>query len=67
MAHPKRQHSRQRQAKRRTHFKVDTPTLSVCTQCKKPVISHRICPFCGYYKNQPVVVIEEKADKKKDS
>ena len=60
MAHPKRQHSRQRQRKRRTHDKISVPSLAECSQCKKPVIPHRVCPFCGYYKGQPVVQIEEK-------
>lgn len=60
MAHPKRQHSRQRQRKRRTHYGVTVPSFAACSQCKKPVLSHRVCPFCGYYKGQPVVEIKEK-------
>jgi len=60
MAHPKRQHSRQRQRKRRTHFKTEIPNLTSCSQCRKPVLPHRVCPFCGYYKGKPVVDIEPK-------
>ncbi len=60
MAHPKRQHSRQRQRKRRTHQGASVPNLSECSQCHKPVISHRVCPFCGYYKGKPVLDIKEK-------
>ncbi|MBF0477858.1 MAG: 50S ribosomal protein L32 [Candidatus Omnitrophica bacterium] len=55
MPNPKRQHSVQRQRKRRTHFKISAPNLSVCANCQKPVISHRICPFCGHYKGQMIV------------
>jgi len=60
MAHPKRQHSRQRQRKRRTHFKATIPSLGSCQQCQKPILSHRVCPFCGYYKGQPIVEIKPK-------
>ncbi|MCK5580681.1 MAG: 50S ribosomal protein L32 [Candidatus Omnitrophica bacterium] len=66
MAHPKRQHSVQRRRKRQTHQKVDVPNLSVCSQCQKPIIPHRVCPFCGFYKDKPVVdmTVKEKKDKK---
>ena len=65
MAHPKRQHSRQRQRKRRTHDGVSAPSLGSCSQCQKPIISHRVCPFCGYYKGKMVVdvVVKEKEPK----
>ncbi len=66
MAHPKRQHSKQRQRKRRTHDSLDVPNLAPCAQCKKPIESHRVCPHCGYYKGQPVVVKVEKEKKKKE-
>ena len=52
MSLPKRQHSKQRGRKRRTHWKVAVPSLSVCPQCKKSIIPHRVCPFCGYYKGK---------------
>jgi len=60
MAHPKRQHSRQRQRKRRTHYKTAVPNLASCPQCQKPILSHRVCPFCGYYKGNQIVDIETK-------
>lgn len=55
MPNPKRQHSRQRQRKRRTHYKAAVPSFGKCPQCSKPVISHRVCPFCGFYKGKPVI------------
>ncbi len=62
---PKRQHSRQRGRKRRTHWKASIPSLSSCTHCGKPVIPHRVCPFCGFYKDKPVVDIKPKAKEEK--
>jgi len=62
---PKRQHSRQRGRKRRTHWKITLPSLGVCGNCGKKVLSHRVCPFCGHYKGKAVVEIKIKEKKKK--
>jgi large subunit ribosomal protein L32 len=63
MPNPKRQHSRQRQRKRRTHYKITLASMGKCPQCQKPILSHRVCPFCGFYKGQAVVEIKPKATK----
>ena len=60
---PKRQHSKQRGRKRRTHWKARVASLSVCSQCQKPIIPHRICPFCGYYRGSQIVSAKVKASK----
>ena len=66
MALPKRKHSKSRRDKRRSmNSKLYAANLSVCSQCKKPIMPHRVCMHCGYYKGKPVVIIETKADKKK--
>ena len=62
---PKRQHSRQRGRKRRTHWKLSISGMGVCPQCKKSILSHRVCPYCGFYKGVQVVEIKVKAEKKK--
>ncbi len=64
MAHPKRQHSKQRQRKRRTHFCISAPSFAKCPSCAKPILSHRVCPFCGQYKGKPVVEIKPKKEAK---
>ena len=66
MALPKRKHSKSRRDKRRSaNSKLYASNLSVCSNCKKPVQPHRVCPFCGYYKDKPVLVIETASEKKK--
>lgn len=60
---PKRQHSRQRGRKRRTHWKVTPAKLSPCGNCKAMIIPHRVCPFCGHYKGKLVVEIKIKEKK----
>lgn len=66
MPNPKRKHSKARRDKRRSaNSKMSIPNLSVCSQCKKLRLPHRVCPHCGYYNGKPVVVIEAKEEKKK--
>lgn len=66
MALPKRKHSKSRRDKRRSaNSKLFMSNLSICSQCKKPIQPHRVCPHCGYYKGKPVVIIETKEEKKK--
>ncbi len=66
MPNPKRKHSRSRRDKRRSeNSKVFATNLSTCPQCKKLRMPHKVCPYCGYYNGKPVVIIEEKVEKKK--
>lgn len=49
MAVPKRRVTKTRAAKRRTHYKLQLPTVVKCAHCgvfKKP---HTACPSCGEY------------------
>jgi len=60
MALPKRKHSKARRDKSRTHWKLTMPHMAKCPQCAQPVISHRVCPQCGYYRGRQVVVVAAK-------
>jgi large subunit ribosomal protein L32 len=59
MAHPKRKTSKTRRDKRRTHYKAVAPTVVACTNCGSPVLYHRVCSNCGYYKGKPAIQKEE--------
>ena len=66
MALPKRKHSKSRRDKRRSaNSKLTMASLSICSQCKKLRLPHRVCPHCGYYNGKPVIIIETKEEKKK--
>ena len=66
MPNPKRKHSKTRRDKRRGgQRKAVVANLSTCSQCKKLCLPHRVCPYCGYYKGKPVLVIRAKEEKKK--
>lgn len=65
MALPKRKHSKARRDKSRTHWKLKVASGTKCPQCAKPIMPHRVCPSCGYYRGRQVVVIKEKTKKGK--
>ncbi|MFC1683244.1 50S ribosomal protein L32 [Candidatus Zixiibacteriota bacterium] len=60
MAVPKRKTSKSRRDKRRTHWKLSSPTLTTCPHCHQPKQSHRACSHCGYYNGREVVAPKEK-------
>ena len=55
MAHPKHKTSKQRRDKRRSHDRLDTPTLATCSNCGSAVMYHRVCPECGYYRGRQII------------
>ncbi len=63
MPNPKRRHSQQRSAKRRTHYKADAPTLSVDAVTGETHVRHRAHVSEGklFYKGK---VVAEKAPSK---
>lgn len=52
MPNPKRKLSKSRRDKRRTHDKAVARTVSTCSNCGAPVLYHRVCNECGYYKGK---------------
>jgi len=56
MPHPKHKISTTRRDKRRTHDKAAIPTITLCSHCGSPVLYHRICPECGYYRGKQAIV-----------
>ena len=58
MAVPKKRTSKQRKRKRRTHFKAEAPTTQNCPRCSDPKAPHRVCPSCGYYRDEQVFEVE---------
>jgi len=59
MALPKRKHSHSRTRKRRTHQKLNAPNLVKCPSCGNYILSHRVCPYCGYYKAKKVIEVSK--------
>ena len=56
MAVPKRKVSKARRDKRRSAvWKLDTPTLTRCSNCGALIAPHRVCKHYGYYKGVEVI------------
>lgn len=64
MANPKKKHTPMRRNMRRSaNFKLIAGSLSSCSQCKKDILPHRVCPYCGYYGGE--LIVAQKQPKKK--
>ncbi|MDP2637245.1 MAG: 50S ribosomal protein L32 [bacterium] len=64
MAVPKWNRSKSKQGQRRMHLHLTAASLLVCQNCKKQILGHRACPFCGFYRGKEVVDVLSKAAKK---
>lgn len=59
MAVPKRKTSKSKRDMRRTHKKLDGPSLTTCPECGEAVQPHHACAGCGAYKGRNVMDREE--------
>ena len=61
MAHPKRQHSKQRSRKRRTHDGLTVPTsVDLKSPGSQQGVNHKIDPLTGFYKGRQIVDVSKK-------
>jgi len=56
---PKRKHALHRDRVRALAKRLTKSQLVACPSCKKLIMSHRVCPFCGYYDGKVVVAQKE--------
>jgi large subunit ribosomal protein L32 len=61
MAVPRNRTSNAKKNSRRSHMAKKKKVLSICSNCKKPTLAHKMCPFCGYYGGKSI--IHEKTEK----
>lgn len=61
-----RRNSKTRGRKRRTHYKLEVPGMTVCPNCGELKLNHRVCGECGYYDGKQVItpVVKDEDDKK---
>ncbi|HYF04431.1 MAG TPA: 50S ribosomal protein L32 [Patescibacteria group bacterium] len=57
MPNPKRRHSKSRRDKRRTHYKAEAPSVTLCPQCSAAKLPHIACGDCGYYNGRKVLEV----------
>lgn len=64
MPAPKQRHTKSRRNKRRSHLALKSQNFSFCPKCKKPVLPHRVCENCGYYRGREVIDVLAKLEKR---
>ena len=47
-----------RRDKRRAHDFITAPQLTTCSHCGAAILTHRICPECGYYRDKQAIEIK---------
>ncbi len=65
MGLPGKRLSRSSKRRRAAHFALKPKTLKECPQCKKPILPHRVCPYCGSYKGRDIIPMKTKGVKTK--
>ena len=64
MAVPKQRKTKSRRNQRRMHIFIKAPKFLSCPKCGKPMLPHRVCKNCGYYKGNQVIDVFKKLTKK---
>lgn len=60
---PKQKISRSKQGRRRSHQALVAPQLVTCSNCGNKRVPHTVCNVCGYYKDEQIVEVRQKAGK----
>ncbi|MCX7776207.1 MAG: 50S ribosomal protein L32 [Rectinemataceae bacterium] len=61
MAVPKFKTSKARTRRRRSiNMKLTAPTIVHCSNCGNPVLPHRVCSKCGFYRGRQIFAPESK-------
>ncbi|MEK7484005.1 MAG: 50S ribosomal protein L32 [Planctomycetota bacterium] len=55
---PKRKRSKSRNRHRRANHKLPIPAVTICSHCRRNIMPHRVCDYCGYYRNEKVLDIK---------
>ncbi len=56
--------SRSSKRRRASHFALKKKVLTPCAKCKKMILPHRACLYCGSYKERLVVIVKNPKLKK---
>lgn len=60
MAVPKHRKSKARRDTRRAqNVRLSAASLSLCPQCKRPKLPHRVCIHCGFYKGREIFELNQ--------
>lgn len=54
-AQPKRRTTHAKKNSRRSHDRARFGSIVLCAHCRRPHLTHRVCPNCGYYAGREVI------------
>lgn len=60
MALPGHRRTSSHKRRRASHFALKQTSLATCAKCKKAVLPHKACRFCGTYKGRQVTKVKSK-------
>ncbi|HOK17266.1 MAG TPA: 50S ribosomal protein L32 [Candidatus Paceibacterota bacterium] len=64
MGLPARHHSKSRRNKGRSHMALKPSFFIKCPHCGREILPHRVCPYCGYYKEKEYIDVFKGLNKK---
>jgi large subunit ribosomal protein L32 len=64
MSVPKKKRTSGSKKRRRSHLALAKIKTVLCLRCKRPKLPHKVCAFCGTYKDKEV--LKSKLDKKEE-
>ncbi len=64
MGLPAKRRTKQSKRERAAHFALVEANLTTCSHCKRKILPHRVCPYCGYYRGREVLKLEQLITKK---
>ncbi|MBI2644584.1 50S ribosomal protein L32 [Candidatus Uhrbacteria bacterium] len=56
--------SRSSKRRRASHFALKKKSFISCVKCKKMILPHRACAYCGNYKERLVIIVKNPKLKK---
>ncbi len=63
MALPTQKQTKSHRLQRAVHRALKVAPVGVCAKCRKPVLPHQICKFCGTYNGRQALKIKAATDK----
>ncbi len=55
---PKKKRTRAKKGSRWAHRQASKPNVVECPRCHRPMLTHRACPACGYYRGRDILKVE---------
>ncbi|MBI5405377.1 MAG: 50S ribosomal protein L32 [Candidatus Kerfeldbacteria bacterium] len=64
MGLPSKRRTKQQKRERSSHFALASKGLTTCSHCKRKILPHRVCQYCGYYRGRQVIKMKTGLEKR---